>query len=203
MTDKSPHTVRVNDETWAAFVEWVEDVEGQKHGEIGRHVENALNEYMNEDRQARVEQNQHEMMEQLEALRTRLDEQQSTHTHKDKPGCTSPSLVEAIHDRIVNNNDSGAGKDDVVERVIEDVAELPVGDERTIRRYKRKLRKRGLLYEHPGEPPIWTTDTDLWATWATGEANSENDLEAAVEPYPAHVYQNGSGVQIEFQEVEL
>lgn len=202
MTDKSPHTVRVNDETWAAFVEWVEDVEGQKHGEIGRHVENALNEYMNEDRQARLEQNQHEMLEQLDDLRARIADAESTHTHKDKPGCANPDVINAIHEEIVNK-DKGAIKADHVERVIEEVAELPVGDDRTIRRYKRKLRQRGLLFEHPGEPPLWTADTSLWANWATREASSRDDLEATVEPYPAQVYENGSGLQIEIEEVEI
>jgi hypothetical protein len=202
MTDKSPHTVRVNDETWAAFVEWIEDVEGQKHGEIGRHVETALNEYMNEDRQARVEQNQHEMLEQLEALRTRLDEQESTHTHTAETGCTDTDQVAAIHERIVNK-DKGAVKDDLVEEAIVTVAELPVGDDRTIRKYKQRLQKRGLLFEHPGEPPLWTADRDLWANWATREATSRNDLETTVEPYPAQVYENGSGLQIEIEEVEI
>ena len=202
MTEKSPHTVRVNDETWSQFVDWVEDVEGQKHGEIGRHVENALNEYMNEDRQARVEKNQHEMMEQLDELRARVADSESTHTHKPKSGCTNADVITAIHDRIVNK-DSGAVKDDELELVIEDVADLPVGDDRTIRRYKRKLRQRGLLFEHPGEPPLWTADTGLWANWATREAASRGDLESTVEPYPAQVYENGSGLQIEIEEVEV
>lgn len=202
MSEKSPHSVRVDDETWAAFVEWVEDVEGQKHGEIGRHVENALNEYMNEDRQARVEQNQHEMLEQLNDLRSLVEDSESTHTHKAETGCTDTDNVAAIHERIVNK-DKGAVKDDLVEQAIVTVAELPVGDDRTIRKYKQRLQKRGLLFEHPGEPPLWTADRDLWANWATREANSRNDLEATVEPYPAQVYENGSGFQIEIEEVEV
>jgi len=146
VTDRSSHSARFSDETWDEFTSWVEEVEGQKHGEIGRHVKNALEEYMNKDRQAR------------------LDEQ--------------------------------------VERVIIDVAELPKGDPRTIRGYKENLRKRGLLYEHPGDPPIWTDDREMWARWANGTASSRDHLEAACEPYPAQVYENGSGIQIEFTEVE-
>lgn len=202
MSDKSPHSVRVDDDTWETFVSWVQEVEGQKHGEIGRHVENALSEYLNEDRQARLEKNQHEMQEQLHELRTLVAESQSTHTHKDEAGCTNGTRVEAIHREIVNM-DSGAVKDEAVERVIEDVADLDVGDPRTIRRYKTKLRQRGLLFEHPGEPPLWTADRDLWAKWATGAATCRNDLESSVDPYPAQVYENGNGLQIEIEEVEL
>ena len=199
MSDRSPHTVRLDDETWSQFTEWVEDVEGQKHGEIGRHVENALKEYMNEDRQARLEKNQHEMQEQLHDLRTLLTESDSTHTHKTNAGCNESDLVTEIHQQIVHNHDE-AVKDEAVEQAIIDVAELPVGDPRTIRRYKQNLRKRGLLYEHPGEPPIWTDDREMWVNWANSTAASVGDLESAVDPYPAQVYENGQGPHIEFAE---
>lgn len=201
MSDKSPHTVRLDNATWSQFVEWVEDVEGQKHGEIGRHVENALSEYMNEDRQARLEKNQQEIQEELHDLRALLDERDSTHTHKTNAGCNESDLVSEIHRQIVHNYD-GAVKDEDVERTIVDVAELPVGDPRTISRYKQNLRKRGLLYEHPGEPPIWTDDREMWVRWANGAASSRDDLERACQPYPAQVYKNGSGIQIEFQEAD-
>ncbi len=202
MTDRSSHSARFSDETWDEFVEWVEEVEGQKHGEIGRHVKNALEEYMNKDRQARLEKNQHEMMEQLEELRAAVEAGEGTHTHNEKSGCTDTDLVTEIHREIVNNHD-GAVKDEQVERVIIDVAELPKGDPRTIRGYKENLRKRGLLYEHPGDPPIWTDDREMWARWANGTASSRDHLEAACEPYPAQVYENGSGLQIEIEEVEI
>ena len=202
MSDRSPHTVRLDDDTWDRFVSWVEEVEGQKHGEIGRHVENALSEYLNEDRQARLEKNQQEMQEQLHELRALLAERDSTHTHKEKSECNSPTRVEAIHREIVNM-EKGAVKNEAVERVIEDVAGLDVGDPRTIRRYKEKLRRRGLLFEHPGEPPLWTTDRDLWGNWATAAATCRDELETTVEPYPAQVYKNGHGLQIEIQEADI
>lgn len=203
MSDRSPHSVRVDDDVWTAFVEWVEDVEGQKHGEIGRHVETALKEYMNEDRQARLERNQHEIQEQLTDLATLLNEREGTHTHKAKTGCSNRDIVAAIHDEIVHNTDGDAVKDEVVERAIETVAELPVGDDRTIKRYKRKLRSRGLLWEHPGDPPLWTQNRDVWAHWATGSANTRDELERTVEPYPAQVFENGDGPHIEIEEVSL
>jgi hypothetical protein len=203
VTDRSSHSARFSDETWDEFTSWVEEVEGQKHGEIGRHVKNALEEYMNKDRQARLERNQHEMIEQLEDLRAAVEAGEGTHTHKDNSGCTDTDLVTKVRDRVVNSADSDAVKDDVVEEAIVAVAELPVGDDRTIRKYKQRLRKRGLLFEHPGEPPLWTADTNLWANWTTRTAGSRNDLEAAVEPYPAQVYENGSGLQIEIEEVEI
>jgi len=201
MSDRSPHSVRLDDETWSQFTEWVEDVEGQKHGEIGRHVENALNEYMNEDRQARLEKNQQEIQEELHDLRALLDERAGTHTHKTNAGCNESDLVTEIHQQIVHNHDE-AVKDEAVEQAIIDVAELPVGDPRTIRRYKQNLRKRGLLYEHPGDPPIWTEDREIWVNWANSTAASVGDLESAVDPYPAQVYENGQGPHIEFAEAD-
>jgi len=201
MSDRSPHTVRLNDQTWSQFTEWVEDVEGQKHGEIGRHVENALKEYMNEDRQARLEKNQHAIQEELHDLRTLLDEREGTHTHKEQAGCNETDRVAEIHRQVVNNHE-GAVKDEDVNRIIEDVANLQVGDPRTLRRYKQKLRQRGLLYEHPGDTPIWTDEHDLFARWANSTATCRDDLEGACDPYPASVYENGNGVQIEFQEAD-
>ena len=203
MSDRSSHSARFSDETWDEFTSWVEDIEGQKHGEIGRHVENALREYMNKDRQARLEKNQHEMIEQLEELRTAVESDAGTHTHTAETGCTDSDLVTDIRDRVVNSTDSGAVKDDVLEEAIVTVAELPVGDDRTIRKYKRRLRKRGLLFEHPGEPPLWTDDRDLWTRWVSTESNSREQAEQICAPYPAEVHANGSGNQIEFQEVNI
>jgi len=183
MTDKSPHSFRGDDELWQQFCEWVEDVEGQKHGEIGRHVDNALREYINEDRQARLERNQHEIQEQLSDVRALLSEREGTHTHKADPGCAESDPVAEIHRRVVNNY-KGAVKDGDVERVIENVRDLDIGDPRTLRRYKQKLRQRGLLFEHPGEPPLWTADRDMWTNWATATAPRSSALARCPIPYP-------------------
>jgi hypothetical protein len=156
---------------------------------------------MNEDRQARLEKNQHEMQEQLHDLRTLLTESDSTHTHKTEAGCNETDRVAEIHRQIVHNHE-GAVKDEDVNRIIEDVANLQVGDPRTLRRYKQKLRQRGLLFEHPGDPPIWTDDRQMWANWANSTAASVADLESAVDPYPAQVYENGQGPHIEVAEVD-
>lgn len=198
MSDKSTHSFRGDDDLWDEFTSWVEDKEGQKHGEIGRHVENALAEYINADRQHRVERNQEEIKEQLDEVLTRLNDSASTHTHKDQTECNRSDLVTEIHDELVNNHGQ-AVKNDTVEETIIEIAELNVGDPRTLDRYKARLRQRGLLFEHPGEPPLWTADTSLWAKWASGAAASVSDLEAACEPYPANVYENGNGPQIEIQ----
>jgi len=56
MTEREPRTVRIDPEVWSGFVEQVVEWEGSKHGELGRHVENALEEYVDNDRLTRIEE---------------------------------------------------------------------------------------------------------------------------------------------------
>lgn len=168
MTGREPRTVRVDPEKWSAFVEQVIEWEGQKSGELGRHVENALSEYVDNDRLARVERK-------LDAL---LEDSNATHTHT--PRDTSVKL-NRIADRI-NGGDRVVIPDDAIVRAIEDIAGV---DDRTVKKYRQQLKRRGLAWEHP-TGGTWTLDRGQWVKWTRNHAdnNPAVDLLDVLDPYP-------------------
>jgi hypothetical protein len=198
MADRRPHSIRLDPDVYSRFVAWVEDTEPQKRGEIGRHVENALEEYIDHGREARIE-------EKVDELLARTSETETSHAHTSDHTMSSGSdSIERVRKicRRLQSNHGEVLKDDHVTQAIEDIAGI---DDRTIRKYKRLLRKRGLLFEHPGERPLWTFDTATWNEWLVdyGNVNGRDEVESVLEPYPANVsYVNGTAqIEISRQEV--
>jgi hypothetical protein len=197
MADRRPHSVRLDPDVYSRFVDWVEETEGRKRNEVGRHVENALEEYIDHGREARIE-------EKVDELLTHIRETDGSHTHTPRDGMSSGSdsieRVRKICRRLQSNHDDVL-KDEHVTQAIEDIAGV---DDRTVRKYKRLLRKRGLLFEHPGERPQWTFETSIWNEWlvAYGNVNGPDEVDTVLEPYPANMsYMNGSA-QIEINRSE-
>lgn len=180
MTERVPRTVKVDRETWDAFVAFVVDAHGSKRGNLGREFENALAEYMDRDRYARIESKVDEVL-------ARLPDEPRGHTHTpssvDQQASESVQKVRAIADRVYSNH-APVVRDADVERAIEDIAG---GHKDTIAKYEELLRKRGLLWEHPDEhSPVWTTDRKQWAQWVDNyeEGVPSVDLADLVGPYP-------------------
>lgn len=76
MTDREPRTVRVDPDVWDEFTAWVERCEGRTWGEIGRHLEIAMEEHMDADRAARME-------EKLDEVLAAVSDGEETHTHRE------------------------------------------------------------------------------------------------------------------------
>lgn len=197
MTDREPRTARVDPDVWSAFTDWVVETEGQKRHHVGRHVENALNEYIDHGREARIE-------EKVDQLCDAILESDDAHTHTARNGMSTGSdsieRVRKICRRLQSNHDEVL-KDEYVTQAIEDIAGV---DDRTVGKYKDLLRKRGLLFEHPGERPQWTFETSIWNDWlvAYGNVNGPDEVETVLEPYPATMsYMDGSA-QIEINRSE-
>lgn len=179
MSDRSPHTVRCDDELWSQFVEWIEDKEGQKHGEIGRHVEYALKEYIDADRAHRVEENQEEMQEQLDEVLALLSDSDSTHTHKNISAMTVPEKEKVIVRRL--EPDGPVLSNNEVESVI---SEVGGADDRTMKKHKEELKRQGDLFEHPNEGnPVWFTKRELWIEAVENYVPNEQ-LDTYLDPYP-------------------
>lgn len=151
MTGREPKTVRLDPEKWSQFISWVESQEGQKHGEIGRHVETALMEYIDHGQTARIE-------EKVDTILARIDASAGSHTHTGSEGVEA---ARQIFNRVASNHGTVI-KDDDVTRAIEDIAGV---DGRTIDKYKDILKRRELLFEHPSDSPVWTTQTNKWVEW--------------------------------------
>lgn len=147
----------------------------------------AILEYLDHDRTARIEDEVREVNDKLDDVLAQLDSD-DTHTH-------TPSMSDSLETarkmiRVVQrqtDNPDGVVQDDDLVQVIENHAGV---DDRTIRKYKRLFRKRGLLFEHPGEAPIWTLETDTWSEWVNQYAKLNGGptvVEEVVEQYPMRV----------------
>lgn len=168
MPERETRSVRVDPDVWSDFVEQVIEWEGQKHGELGRHVENALEEYVDNDRLDRVEAK----------VDTLLEQSDGTHTHKATP---TEGKVQSIATRLTAMDALVIPKADV-----NDVIGTVAGhDPRTLDKYKELLKQKGLAYRHPTSA-VWTTDVEQWTDWATDYLanNPTVTIREAVEDYP-------------------
>ena len=186
---ENPVKTYLDDAEKAQLKEWADET-GKTQSQLLRE---AILEYLDHDRTARIEGQVRELSAKVDDVLTHLDGE-DTHTHT----AQSDSLTTAreIIRRLQRNHDEVVKDDDVV-KAIEDYAGV---DDRTIRKYKRLFRKRGLLFEHPGDQPIWTTETELWGQWVNQYANLNGGQDAAeevVEPYPANMSYTPDGYQLE------
>jgi len=165
MPEREPRSVRIDPDVYHNFVEWVEETEGTKRGEIGPHVENALNEYINHGQTARIE-------EKVDRILAHVSEQPAAHTHKQR-GSETVEKCRAIHRRVTDNHGTIIKTGDL-ERAIEDIAGA---DDRTLDKYKSMLRRRSLLFAHPGDSPVWTPEQQRWVTWCEDKIDNEPTLE--------------------------
>jgi hypothetical protein len=174
----------LSDEEEAQLEEWA-DESGKSRSALLRE---AVLEYLDHDRAARAEDLARENQALLEELHAQLLDD-DTHTHKDQGGMKrgSDSLEKARKMvRRLQANHEAVIKTDDVDRVIEDMAGV---DDRTIRKYKGIFRRRGLLFEHPGQPPTWTTDGNKWLSWLENFAalNGPEAAEEIADQYPTTV----------------
>ena len=190
--------VYLSDSELKQLSEWSEET-GKSQSHLCRE---AVLEYTDNDRVSRLEGRMDGVESKLDEILAHL-ESNDAHTHKDQPPMsnTSDALETAreIVRRIQSNHDEVV-KDEAVVRAIEDHAGI---DDRTIRKYKRLFRKRGLLFEHPGNPPLWTTESNQWLDWMRDFAalNGYDDAEAIVNNYPARVTETMDGkIGIELHE---
>lgn len=174
MTEREPRTVRVDPDVWDRFVAQVQEWEGQKHGEIGRHAENALEEYIDQDRLARVE-------EKLDTLVAHVNQENRTHTRTTEQASETVEKARSVHQRVADNHGTVVKGDNLV-RAIEDIAGA---DPRTVDNYKGILKRRGLLFEHPGDSPVWTVELDRWVKWTENyvDNNPPIDVHDVIEDY--------------------
>jgi len=182
----------LTDEEAAQLSEWAEET-GKSESALLRE---AILEYLDRDRAARTEEIVRENNELLEALRASLADS-DTHTHKARGGMNrgSDSLEKARKMvRRLQENHGEVIKSANVDRVIEDMAGV---DDRTLRQYKSIFRRRGILFEHPGETAVWTTEGNQWLDWLERYAslNGPDAAEEIANQYPTDV-RTGEKLQV-------
>lgn len=165
MPDREARTIRVDPDVWSAFRSQIDDWDGDNPGHVGYHVENALREYVDEDRYARVE-------DKLDRVLARVSDGGRTHTHKDTAASETVERAREIYKRVADNHGLVVKDDDLV-RAIEDNAGA---DPRTVEKYKGILKRRSLIFEHPADSPVWTTDRDKWVSWSENHVDNDPTL---------------------------
>jgi hypothetical protein len=166
MPDRESRSVRVDPDVWTAFREQIDEWDGENPGHVGYHVEEALKEYIDRDRYARIE-------DKLDSVLGHVSDGGGTHTHT--PTATASDTVERagdIHRRVVDNHGTVIRDDDLV-RAVEDIAGA---DDRTVRKYKGILKRRSLLFEHPANSPVWTADRQQWVSWVENHVDNDPTL---------------------------
>jgi hypothetical protein len=190
----------LTDEEHAKLQEWSDET-GKSMSSLLRQ---AVLEYTDNDRTERIESELRDLNNKMDDLQAHLSDG-TTHTHKPqgghdpaRKGSSSTEKVRRMIRRIHEHHAPGV-KDDDVTRVIEDEAGA---DDRTVRKYKRLMRERGLLFEHPGEAPVWTTESAEWCNWIEDYAqlNGRDKVEEVAEQYPATVIGTSGGIEIEVAE---
>ena len=154
MPEREARTVRVDPDVWATFREQIDEWDGENPGHVGYHVEQALKEYVDTDRYARIE-------DKVDRVLAHVSDGGDSHTHKQTRASNTVEKAREIYRRIADNHGLVVKDNDVV-RAIEDIAGA---DDRTVNKYKDILKRRTLLFEHPAGSPVWTTDREKWVEW--------------------------------------
>jgi len=153
--EREPVSVSVDPEVWAAFREFVIEKHGKKRGELGREVENALSEYMDRGRYARIEERLEALEEGQNEVLARLPEKR-LHTHaqryadfEDLP----PETRDGVKGLLANLEEGEVKPSDIKQAAMSEPASR--GDDRTITKYREILESRGILLPHPTNPDAW------------------------------------------------
>jgi hypothetical protein len=167
----------LTDEEAAQLSEWADEA-GKSESALLRE---AILEYLDRDRGDRIEDVVRQNQAMLEDIRDTLNSD-GAHTHTSAPtpskGSSTVEKARDIARRLYENHDPPVKELDV-ERAIEDIAGA---DDRTLKKYKGLLKKRGLLYRHPTSA-VWTDDREEWVGWVEGVSVGE-DVHDCVDDYP-------------------
>lgn len=158
--------MRIDADVQVAFKEAVDEWDGENAGHYGYHVEQALKEYVDKDRYARVE-------DKLDSVLAHVSNGGGSHTHTTAAGSGTVERAREIYQRVADNHGLVVNDDDLV-RAVEDIAGA---DDRTVSKYKGILKRRSLIFEHPADSPVWTTDREKWVTWVENHVDNDPTLE--------------------------
>jgi len=157
----NPVTTYLSNDEKAQLKEWSEETEkSQAHL-----LREAVLEYLDHDRTARLEDEIRDVNDKLDMIAGQLSENDEN-THKATERVEKARLiyqrVESNHGEVIKNTD--------LERAIEDIGGAT---DRTIQSYKELLKRRGLLYEHPSDSPVWTAERGTWVEWCENKINND------------------------------
>lgn len=168
----NPVKTYLSDEEDAKLERWATET-GKSKSELLR---DAVMEYTDLDRYERIENDLGQLDDKVDRILSLVDGER-THTSGGSGTQSVPEKARSIARRIYENHEIPVQSDDV-ELAIEDIAG---GDERTVRKYKEQLKKRGLLYEHPTSA-VWTDDKETYVSWVES-AHHNPDIHEVTQEY--------------------
>jgi len=140
MSDRELRSVRVDPDVWSEFREQIDEWDGENPGHVGYHVEQALQEYIDTDRYARIE-------DKVDSVLAHVSDGGGAHTHTTTQASETVERARQIYRRLADNHGLVVKDGDVI-RAVEDIAGA---DDRTVQKYKEVLKRRSLLFEHPAD----------------------------------------------------
>lgn len=165
MSDRELRSVRVDPDVWSEFREQIDEWDGENPGHVGYHVEQALKEYVDTDRYARIE-------DKVDSVLAHVSDGGGAHTHTTTQASETVERARQIYRRLADNHGLVVKDDDVI-RAVEDIAGA---DDRTVQKYKEVLKRRSLLFEHPADSMVWTTDREKWVQWTENHVDNNPTL---------------------------
>jgi hypothetical protein len=165
MSDRELRSVRVDPDVWSEFREQIDAWDGENPGHVGYHVEQALKEYVDTDRYARIE-------DKVDSVLAHVSDGGGAHTHTTTQASETVERARQIYRRLADNHGLVVKDDDVI-RAVEDIAGA---DDRTVQKYKEVLKRRSLLFEHPADSAVWTTDREKWVRWTENHVDNNPTL---------------------------
>jgi len=187
----------VTDTEKARLDEWAADTDKS----VSHLLREAVLEYLDHDRTARVEDRLDAIDETLSELAEQVSAE-TTHTHKAESGmnkATEATEKARAMVRRLHANHGDVIRDRDVDMAIEDIAGV---DDRTKRKYRDLFRRRGYLFEHPGDSPVWTTEAEQWTNWIEDYArlNGADAAREVADDYPADIRVTAEGTHLEVHE---
>lgn len=191
MTDRVRIVGRIDPEIKKQFQEFVRDATGGNQGDQSRLMERALVEYMDNDRGARIESK-------VDAVLDRLDEIEDTPSPRSEQSLERERQTATSSNPTVDNFNTQTeqavqaitadmpGEASITESMVETAIEDNAGASyKTIKKYKRLLRKRGYAIPSPvtGEDNWYTSVTPLALTCENNSDISPHDIDVLIGEY--------------------
>lgn len=190
MADRDRVVTYLDEPLMADFEDWIEQHYGQVDGNSAKALRLAVRELVNGHAEDGGTDEIEAMNEKLDEVLTHVRENESTHTHKQ----SSTSDVDKIVARATTEGENIT--DHRLEQIIIETRGLDVGDDRTLNRWKRRIRQSQELHQLPDyddvdEPPEWTTNLRKWVVAV--ESAPQRMADALVE---AHGYTDEGYAQV-------
>lgn len=194
MGEKNFVKVYLSEKEESRFLDAIEERFGEIEGRKSEAARMAIREWSDMDRSARNEERLRDIQDEIGELRGLLSDEDNTHTQTQHvtsttgKSATQKRVDALLNEHLPSEDESAQFRDDEVEDAIRNG--LGYTDSRTVRKYKRLLKQRGEVFQHPSGK-IWFHDKEAWfdvARYAPGIADkSEQEL---FDSYPDEVHED-------------